>query len=134
MSGGCWEYPGGVIPSGHSNINTYGGTIFSTLTASTNKITLYPVGNSTSSETDISRSYSSFGSMYGDAIWETSSQVGANFSWNGDISDEDTHTSQPFFIRGGTWTRGGQAGSFAFADHAGSAYYDCSTRAVLAVQ
>jgi len=134
MSGGCWEYPGGVIPSGHRNINTYGGTIFSTLTASTNKITLYPVGNSTSSKTDISRSYSSFGSMYGDSIWETSSQVGANFSWNGDISDEDTATHEPFFVRGGTWTYGDQVGSFAFADNPGTAYYTYSTRAVLAVQ
>ena len=136
MSGGCKEYTGGVIPSGHSNINTNGGTTFSTLTASTNKITLYPVGNSTSSKTDIRRSYSSFGSMYGDAIWETSSGVGANYSWNGDRSDEDTVTLDPFFIRGDGWYDGGQAGSFAFADSYGAAGIHCSfsTRAVLAVQ
>ena len=60
MSGGCWEYTAGVIPSGHSSINTYGGTTFSSLIASTNKITLYPVGDSSSTETDISRSYSAF--------------------------------------------------------------------------
>ena len=72
--------------------------------------------------------------MYGDAIWETSSQVGANFSWNGDRSDGDTTTTEPFFVRGGYWNNGGQAGSFAFDDTYGDAYYFCSTRAVLAVQ
>jgi len=133
MSGGYYEYTAGTIPSRHSYINTYGGTEFSS-TESTNKITVYPLGNSTSSDTDISRSYSAFRSMYGDAIWETSFQIGGNYSWNGDVSDEDTGSSQPFFLRGHSFNTKNQTGVFAFADTGSNGTSKYGTRAVLAVE
>ena len=136
MSGGCWDYTANVIPSGHSNIGTYGGEIATI--ASTGKsnryITLYPVGGSTSAETDTSRSYSSWGQMYGDSIWEVSSGTGTNLAWNGDCMDEDTGSFEPFFIRGASWIFSSQAGVFALADSNGIGSYDCTSRAVFVVE
>ena len=136
MSGGCWDYTANVIPSGHSNIGTYGGEIATI--ASTGKsnryITLYPVGGSTSAETDTSRSYSSWGQMYGDSIWEVSSGTGTNLAWNGDRMDEDTNSNEPFFIRGAYWNWNSQAGVFALADLNGNDYYHWTSRAVFVVE
>ena len=71
--------------------------------------------------------------MYGDAIWETSSQAGGNYSWNGDRSDEDTSNGDPFFLRGGGYSYGSKSGNFAFSDSKANTQIHCSTRAVLAV-
>ena len=136
MSGGCWDYTANVIPSGHSNIGTYGGEIATI--ASTGKsnryITLYPVGGSTSAETDTSRSYSAWGQMYGDSVWEVSSGTGENLAWNGDRMDEDTFSDEPFFVRGAYWICCSQAGVFALADTSGHDYYTCTSRGVFVVE
>ena len=136
MSGGCWDYTANVIPSGHSNIGTYGGEIATI--ASTGKsnryITLYPVGGSTSAETDTSRSYSAWGQMYGDSVWEVSSGTGENLAWNGDRMDEDTDSGEPFFVRGAVWGWNSQAGVFALADSNGNDNHHCTSRAVFVVE
>ena len=135
ISGCCWEYTAGVIPSGHTIINDNGGNIFSSLNSSNKKITLYPIKNSTSLETDISRDYSLYGVMYGDGIWETSLKIGGSYSWNDDRTDADNHTDEPFFLRGGDciYNTNGWSGIFSFTDFSGAESYDCSTRAVLTV-
>ena len=137
MSGGCWEYPAAVIPTGHESINSFGGTAFASMTVSSKYATLYPVGNSTQEATDVSRSYSAWGSMYGDAIWETSPNAGPtslNTAWYNDRSDGDDSSYETFFFRGAYWGNGSDAGTFAFADGSGYANYSCSYRVVLAVE
>ena len=135
ISGCCWEYTAGVIPSGHTIINDNGGNTFSSLNSSNKKITLYPIKNSTSLETDISRDYSLYGVMYGDGIWETSLKTGGSYSWNDDRTDADNYTDEPFFLRGGDciYNTNGWSGIFSFTDFSGAESYDCSTRAVLTV-
>ena len=76
--------------------------------------------------------YSKWSEIYGDAIYETSSQCGSNTSWYGDRADEDSGgTDGPFCIRGGYCGNGSQAGAFAFADNVGYANRDCGYRVVL---
>ena len=133
MSGGAADYVSTTIPTGNSSLNSYGSS-FALITESTKYVTVYPIGNSTQTENDISRSYPAFGSMYGDAVWETSSTIGANLSWSGDRSDEDSSSYEPFFLRGGAWNYGSKAGSFAFVDNSGYASNGCTYRAVLVVE
>jgi hypothetical protein len=134
-SGGALEYVATTIPTGHNSLGN--GNTFAKITASTKYATVYPVGNSTKDETDISRSYPAFGSMYGDAVWETSKGAGPsdpNTSWNGDRSDAYSTSNEPFFIRGGFWDLGSQAGSFAFGDGSGNANYHYTYRTVLVAE
>ena len=136
MSGGCWDYTANVIPSGHENIATYGGEIATIAnTGKSNKyVTLYPIGGSTSAETDISRSYSTWGEVYGDAIWETSSKAAENAGWNKDNIDGDTRSYEPFFIRGASWNSGSHDGVFALVDNYGYDNDGCTSRAVFVVE
>ena len=136
MGGGAWDYTANVIPSGHENIATYGGEIASVAsTGKSNKyVTLYPVGGSTSSETDTSRSYSAWGEVYGDAIWETSSKAAESAGWNGDNVDEDLSSIDPFFVRGADWSWGSHGGIVALADNYGSDDYGWTSRTALVVK
>lgn len=105
LSGGCWEYMAGVMPTEHSSILNNGGNTFNDVKKSSKYLTVYPIGNSTKNETDISRSYFAWKSFYGDAIYETSVGAGSDnsyTSWYGELSDEDTLSNEPFLIRGGS--------------------------------
>ena len=103
MSGGMWDFIASLIPTGNSNIESFGGDM-AKLVSSTEYVTLYPVGNSTAENTDIDLSYPDWGKMYGDAIWETSLKTNGGFAWNGDRSNEKSSASgnAPFIVRGGS--------------------------------
>ena len=74
--------------------------------------------------------------MYGDAIWETSSQAGLpNYvGWAEDGSDADKAYGEPFFLRGGNMSFNKSSGIFTFADHSGIANDFYSTRVVIVVE
>ena len=134
ICGGAWEYTASVIPTGNTSITENGGDIVNIKTSS-KYITTYPIGGSTQEQTDISRSYSSWNNIYGDAIWETSNMLVDYVMWNGDSADEDNKTDEPFMKRGGSSTLGSLAGIFAINDDNGEEYYqeDCTSRLVLIV-
>ena len=120
MSGGMWDFIASLIPTGNSNIESFGGDM-AKLVSSTEYVTLYPVGNSTAENTDIDLSYPDWGKMYGDAIWETSLKTNGGFAWNGDRSNEKSSASgnAPFIVRGGSWNMTVQTGSYCFANNGG---------------
>ena len=135
ICGGAWEYTASVIPTGNTSITESGGDIVNIKTSS-KYITTYPIGGSTQEQTDISRSYSSWNNIYGDAIWETSNMLVDYVMWNGDSADEDSEIDEPFMKRGGSSTLGSLAGIFAINDDNGEEYYqeDCTSRLVLIVK
>ena len=120
MSGGMWDFIASLIPTGNSNIESFGGDM-AKLVSSTEYVTLYPVGNSTAENTDIDLSYPDWEKMYGDAIWETSLKTNGGFAWNGDRSNEKSSASgnAPFIVRGGSWNMTVQTGSYCFANNGG---------------
>ena len=95
MSGGSLEYIASVIQTENISIEKYGEEIVD-IKESNKYITLYPTGDSTMEETDIGRSYSAWGPVYGDAMWEVTikSQL-----------DNDDLGLEPFFIRGSRWDK-----------------------------
>ena len=102
MSGGNWDYTANVIQSGFSGIPKE----ISSIRKSNKYITLYPLGNSNETEVDIGRSYSAWGEMYGDGIWEVSNGYRSSSAWFGDCVDKDGVGSEPFFFRGDCFTSG----------------------------
>ena len=97
-------------------------------------ITIYPRGNSITMHIDISRSYLLWNSIYGDAIWETSCNVGDG-GWNGDIVDEDFGgNNEPLFIRGANASSSKLAGIFALSDIDGTYSINFTSRIILIVE
>ena len=135
MSGGAWEYTASVMPTGNESMIGSGGDI-ANIKSSSKYITTYPVGGSTQEQTDISRSYTAWNNIYGDAIWETSNMLVDYIMWNGDNADEDSESNEPFMKRGGSSDLGSLAGIFAINDDNGEEYYqeDCTSRIVLIVE
>ena len=115
MSGGTIEHTANVIPSGHEYISRYGGEI-ANIKSSNKYVTLYPLGNSTQEETDISRSYMAWSNIYGDAVWEISSGYEGDKGWNNDNIDIDTNGDEAFLFRGSKFNSVNNAGIFALGD------------------
>ena len=145
LSGANWEYTS-VLYSKYTNGN---GTALYTHTAngkyakdvdgsqlpdnSSKYVTIYPIDTTiTGDDGSMDMHYSKWSEIYGDAIYETSSQCGSNTSWYGDRADGDSGgTDGPFCTRGGTYWVGTGAGAFAFADSGGHAYHGYGYRVVL---
>ena len=143
LNGGNWEYTS-VLYSKYTSKNS---TALYTNTAngkyskdeensqipanSSKYVTIYPIDTTiTEDDGSINMHYPKWSEIYGDAIFETSSQCGSNTAWYGDRADEDS-TSQGFCVRGGAYWNGPQTGIFAFDDSYGWAYQVCSYRVVL---
>ncbi len=71
-------------------------------------------------------------SIYGDAVYETSSNTGGNYSWYGDYSSIP-NTDNPWFVRGGGPYDGSGSGSFDFGRTFGAAFTGFSWRSVVFV-
>ena len=69
---------------------------------------------------------------YGDAVYETSANGGGNMSWYGDHT-VFPYTSSPFFLRGGYYGGGTDAGVFNFTNGTGVSADSISFRPVLVV-
>ncbi len=137
LSGGNWEYTS-VLYSKYTNGN---GTALYAHTAngkyakdvdgsqlpdnSSKYVTIYPIDTTIEGDDgSMDMHYSKWSEIYGDAIYETSSQCGSNTSWYGDRADEDSGATEGVFcIRGGqSLNTSTQIGVFAFADDAGGAW------------
>ncbi len=105
MNGGAWEYVAGGLNA--------------------NVISTFESANAKYYD-----AYLSYGDRYGDAVRETSSGTTGATSWHGNYSTFVTN-SYPFFVRGGHYFTGVQAGAFAFGAADGAVNIYASFRSVL---
>ena len=133
MSGGAFEYTANMIPVEHEYITEYGGEI-ANIKNSNKYFTMYPIGGSTNEIVGITESYSSWSSIYGDAIWEVSNKTDGINCWNSDDTDSDSIYDEMFFIRGGLYRLENSAGIFAYGDIGGCDAGDSTSRIVLIVE
>ena len=145
LSGGNWEYTS-VLYSKYTNGN---GTALYTNTAngkyardeensqipanSSKYVTIYPIDTTIEGDDgSMDMHYSKWSEIYGDAIYETSSQCGSNTSWYGEYTDKSSSGAGGLFcIRGGDCWCSTEAGAFAFGDGGGGVSTDIAYRVVL---
>ena len=107
MSGGAWEYVAAYVNNGNSNLTNYGSSLVNGDAKTKN---VYSKGSSDSRDNN----YSANSGKYGDAVYETSANGNSSSSsWYGDCSIFPS-TSNPFFVRGGDYDNGTNAGVFFF--------------------
>ena len=130
MSCGLAEYTAAYV---NNSSGTGQGSAFATGT-STHLATAYP--NKSTTNIDFNSAYKAkeFCPIYGDAIWETTKNVGTGLAWLGDTQEDDTQTYAEVFVsRGGSWAHGcyGLCGLY---DANGIEYSNCGFRSVLVVE
>ena len=124
MSGGAWEYVAAYVNNGNSNLTNYGSSLVNGDAKTKN---VYSKGSSDSRDNN----YSANSGKYGDAVYETSANGNSSSSsWYGDYS-YFPNTSVPFFLRGGSYNSGADAGVFYFGINNGNSYSNFSFRPVL---
>ena len=124
MSGGAWEYVAAYVNNGNSNLTNYGSSLVNGDAKTKN------VYNKASSDNN-TNNYNANSGKYGDAVYETSANGNSSSSsWYGDYSIFP-NTSYPFFIRGGGYNDGANAGVFYFNGSGGSSDGRISFRPVL---
>ncbi|MEI3390627.1 MAG: hypothetical protein V8R30_03165 [Clostridia bacterium] len=124
MSGGAWEYVAAYVNNGNSNLTNYGSSLVNGDAKTKN------VYNKASSDNN-TNNYNANSGKYGDAVYETSANGNSNSSsWYGDCSNFP-YTSFPFFIRGGFYDNGTDAGVFSFDGNDGYSHSNDSFRPVL---
>ena len=131
MSGGAYEYVAAYVANGNSRLSDYGSSFASTSvtsnSASTKYVTVYPKGSS-DSQANNWNAYKALTDLRGDAMKETASSYSGSASWNGDYSYFPC-SSYPFFVRGGFYNDGSNAGAFCFY-YGGGAYSNYGFRVV----
>ena len=117
-----------------SDLTTFGGR-FATGT-STYLATAYPYPNPpiTTDYKDFSSAYPAFSKIVGDALYETSNNVGTGKAWFGQTLEDDTGSGEVFFTRGGAWYATSGVGFCGLGDNIGSAREYCGFHSVLVVQ
>ena len=128
MSGGTWERTASYINNGKTG---NGVSVVVGKEKSTKYATVYPysdVGNN-DDEKGIAN-YKLNDKIYGDSVRETSTEGKGATSWNGDHS-YFPGGGYPFFVRGGFYGRGGNAGLSAFDRGSGNADWYFGFRSVL---
>ncbi len=123
LSGGVYERVASYVNNGNTNINTYGASM--QVGSSTKYVTLYAKGTTDEKVPN----YVANKDFYGDAVAETSGRV----EYAGWLSDEFYFPSEyhPIFIRGGNYSRGTAAGSYAVSATDGTLHFSIGFRAVL---
>ena len=124
MSGGAWEYVAGYVNNGNGNLTSYGSSLVNGDAKTKNVYSKASTDNATNN-------YNANSGKYGDAVYETSTNGNSsNGSWYGDYS-YFPDTSSPFFLRGGGFDSGSNAGVFFFYGSGGNSYSNISFRPVL---
>ena len=124
MSGGAWEYVAGYVNNGDSNLTSYGSSLVNGDAKTKN---VYSKGSSDSRDNN----YSANSGKYGDAVYETSANGNSSSSsWYGDYS-YFPYAGNPFFLRGGYYNNGTNAGVFSFDCSYGDSNSNDSFRPVL---
>ena len=118
MSGCAWEYVAGYLQGG---IDTYGSELMQADQKYSDVYTSYTAPSASTK-------------LYGDAVYETSSSVSSPYtnSWYSDYSYFLTSVNT-FFVRGGHFLDGSEAGLFYFNSYGGSNYSNGSFRVVVPV-
>ena len=125
MSGGAWEYVAAYVNNGNSSLTSYGNSLYTSTDSKTKNV--YAKGSSDNN----SSNYSANAGVYGDAVYETSTNGNSsNGSWYSDNSNFP-YTSKPFFQRGGGYSNGSYAGVFYFGYSDGDSLNGSSFRPVL---
>jgi hypothetical protein len=124
MSGGSWEFTSDYVDNGHSNLNN-GSVILSTENKYKN---IYTVASTDSEPNNYALSIN----KKGIAVYETSTSGSGATSWNGDYSYMP-RTDQPWFLRGGHFSNGTNAGAESFSGAYGSASSNVGFRASVLV-
>ena len=135
LSGGTWERTAAIVANGNDNLTTYGSALLNrgkNESTSTKYVTVYPSNDSgiTDIDTASTKNYEINARIYGDAIRETSTAGIGQKSWYSDYSYFAGYHS-PFFVRGGDFSSGYDAGLFSFVRNGGDSYYSSGFRAVL---
>ena len=149
MAGGAWEYMANSIEEGSATLEKYEPK-FATIYNGNSEDGKIDNGNGTTSDDGLGRlaNYKADKNMYGDAIWETSNanqkgskddkkemldsdgeKYNAGSSWNNDYSNFPRRV-YPFFLRGGSFDFGGNAGVFSFGIAYGGSGYNYGFRVV----
>jgi len=123
MSGGVSEWTSGYIAS-EGNYEVRGGNI----KGESNKYKSKYSGVSETATDNYNENINT--TRLGEAIWETSTELGGAKSWNTDGS-VFLDTSRPFTLRGGTFTGAYRAGMFYFAGEYGAGLFYTGFRAIL---
>ena len=126
MSGGSWECVAAYVDNGNSNLNN-GSSLVNGDPKTKNVYKKASTDN-------VTNNYNQNKGVYGDAVYETSSNSASpwHLSWYSDYSCFP-YSSNHFFIRGGRSDNGSIAGVFCFTNAKGDSYSDSSFRPVLAV-
>ena len=135
MSCGLAEYTAAYV---NNSSGTGQGSAFATGT-STYLATAYP--NKATTNIDFNSAYKAkeFCPIYGDAIWETTKNVGRDsnnvgLAWFGDTQEDDSGSTEVFFPRGGALWLSYCSGLCGLYDGAGFATYGYGFRSVLVVE
>ncbi len=130
MSCGLAEYTAAYV---NNSSGTEQGNAFATGT-STHLSTAYP--NKSTTNIDFNSAYKAkeFCPIYGDAIWETTKNVGSGQAWFEDTMEDDGPATEVFFPRGGQWYSVSTTGLCDLYDNDGGANYGCGFRSVLVVE
>ena len=133
MSGGAWEYVAAYVNNGHSNLTdeTLGKNVYEAEAKYKDVYQATSTSGSDSQSGNYNLSTPTNG-KYGDAVYETSNSYSGSTSWYSDFSDFP-YSYYPFFVRGGIYSFGSNAGLFNFSDYAGSNFSHFSFRVVLPV-
>ena len=124
MSGGAWEYVAAYVNNGNSNLTNYGSSLVNGDAKTKN---VYSKGSSDSRDNN----YSANSGKYGDAVYETSANGNSSSSsWYG-VYSYFPNAGGPFFVRGGDYNDGTDAGVFCFHNNNGNGYSNSSFRPVL---
>ena len=124
MSGGAWEYVAAYVNNGNTNLTKYGASLVNSSDARTKNV--YTKASSDSYENN----YQQNKGVYGDAVYETSTSGNGTTSWYSDYS-RFPNADWPFFLRGGGYSLGSDAGVFYFGFNDGGGYSNRSFRPVL---
>ena len=117
MSGGAWEYTAAYVNNGHGNLQSYGAAL---VNGAAKTKDMYSSATSSGANTQ-SQDYETAKGKYGDAVYETSNTYSSGSgSWYNDCSGLPC-IDAPFFLRGGSYRNGANAGSFYFNCDNGSA-------------
>jgi hypothetical protein len=120
LSGGAWEYIAAYINNGNDSITENGGLLVTTTNMKTKQVYESTVNDGSDAQTE---DYELAASVYGDAVYETSTSASDENSWYNDYSDYPCDSS-PFFRRGRRYNGTDSSGIFSFY---GSHGYDSSS-------
>ena len=106
ISGGAMEMVSAYVDNGDGNLTNYGLSII-------NAVNKYKDVYLKGSTDNAQNNYNLTINKKGDAVYETSNSHTGSTSWFGDYSSMP-NTGSPWFMRGGLWNNGSNAGAFNF--------------------